>query len=386
MSGIPRTWIKLSEFSMDRLGSSKSFGVFCIFVIWMVFAVLAGYANYLDLRANGRDPILARQLHIFSMLLLPIPILSSALYLFFEKYQEQIFQPRNLVLLLCFLLFLFLPSFIAYEMTYVYVRAKKAWPNFSDLLGRFSVSQVLIDGVIVLFAASMQIAYAYWRRALRQFSLSTATEQEILTLRLQRLQGQLEPGFLLHSLNQVANFVVVADQKKATRAIVRLSELLRYVLDSQQQAHLSIADEIHFLQDYLELRNLHFNDHLQIDWDLDDVDWREYRSPALLLHPILEFAIESIQEKLLSEKASIRMTIRESLQSIQVCVLFSSDEIVGRVSTENLRMAKERLEILYGENATLQTIQSDVLANSATDHVGKAYTHGLVMLIPSQRI
>jgi sensor histidine kinase YesM len=386
MSAIPHTWLKLSEFSMARIASSKGFALFCIFAIWMTFALLAGVANFLDLQANGYKAMLSRQLLLFSMLFLPIPFLSSALYLLCEKYQDRIFQLRNLFLLLCFLLFLFSPLFTAYDMTYLYVRAKKSWPNSSDLLSQISISQVIVDGVIVLFAASMQIAYAYWRRTLRQFSLSTATDEEILHLRLKRLQGQLEPGFLLHSLNQVANFVLVAEQKKATRAVVRLSELLRYVLDSQHRAHLSIADEIEFLNDYLELRNLHFNHHLRIDWKLDDVDWREYQSPALLLHPIVEFAIESIQEKLAREETSIRIVICVSHSTIRISVFFSPDERAEKLSTENLKMAKERLKILYGEAATLQNAQSDVLIDLATKHIDTAYSQGLVMEIPSQRI
>jgi len=386
MSGRPRTWIKLSEFSVRRLVSSKGFSIFCIFAIWVTFALLAGVANYWDLQANGYKAMLSRQLVLFSMLFLPIPFLSSALYLFCEKYQDRVFQLRNLLLLLCFLLFLFLPLFTAYEMTYLYVRAKKTWPNSSDLLSQLSISQAIIDGVILLFAVSMQIAYAYWRRTLRQFSQSTATDEEILHLRLKRLQGQLEPGFLLHSLNQVANFVLVADQKKATRAIVRLSELLRYVLDSQHRAHLSIADEIDFLNDYLELRNLHFNQHLRIDWNLDDVDWREYQSPALLLHPIVEFAIESIQENLAREETSIRIVICAAHSVIRISVFFCPDERAGQLSTENLKMAKERLKILYGEAATLQNAQLDVPIGLATNHIDKAYSQGLVMEIPSQRI
>lgn len=386
MSGRPRTWIKLSKFSVRQLASSKEFSIFFIFAIWMTFALLAGVANHWDLKANGYKAMLSRQLVLFSMLFLPIPILSSALYLFCEKYRDSVFRIRNLLLLLCFLLFLFLPLFTAYEMTYLYIRAKKTWPNSSDFLSQLSISQVIIDGVIVLFAASMQIAYAYWRQTLRQFSQSTATDEEILYLRLKRLQGQLEPGFLLHSLNQVANFVLVADQKKATRAIVRLSELLRYVLDSQHRAHLSIADEIDFLNEYLELRNLHFNQHLRIDWNLDDVDWREYQSPALLLHPIIEFAIESIQEKLAREEASIRIVICASHPTIRISVFFCPDERAGQLSTENLKMAKERLKILYGEAATLQNAQSDVLIGLATKHIDKAYSQGLVMEIPLQRI
>lgn len=387
MSGIiPRAWIKLSKVSMKRLASSKGFGIFCIFAIWTTFALLAGIANYLDLQAEGYRAMFSRQLLLFSMLFLPIPFLSSALYLFCEKYKDRAFQLRNLLLLLGFLLFLFLPLFTTYETTYLYVQAKKSWPDSSKYLSQISISQVIVDGVIVLFSASIQIAFAYWRRTLRQFSLSKKTDEEILRLRLKRLQGQLEPGFLLHSLNQVANFVLVAEQKKATRAVVLLSELLRYVLDSQHRAYLSIADEIEFLNDYLELRNLHFNDHLRIDWNLNNVDWREYQSPALLLHPIVEFAIGAIQEKVEKENTSILIVICASHQTIRVGVFFSPDTYVGQLSTETLKMAKERLKVLYGDAATLQNAQSNVLSDLATTHIDRVYSQGIVMEIPSQRI
>lgn len=385
MRDMFRSRLKMHKLAMKQFGSSKGFGIFCIFVIWMVFALLAGIANYLDLQANGYKANLSRQLVLFSMLFLPIPFLGSVLYLFCEKYQDHIFRARNLILLLFFLLFLFLPLFTFYELFYLHMRATKSWPTFSDLLDKVSISQALVDGVVVLFAASMQIAYAYWRRTVRQFEQSTVTDEEILRLRLKRLQGQLEPGFLLHSLNQVANFVEVADQNKATRAIVRLSELLRYVLDSQHRGYLSIADEILFLKDYLELRNLHFNNHLYIDWDFADLELQDFQSPALLLHPILEFAIESIQEKLIRNKVSIRMSIREFQSSIQISVFFSPDENVPKASKENLKMARERLEILYGESATLQNIHADVLATLNAQHDSEPYSHGVVMVIPSQR-
>jgi len=373
-----------------RKRRSHLVGIASIFAIWLGLGFLAGLANLHDGRAAGFNASIWRHVTFFILLLLPLPILGSVLYLICENYRDQIIRPRNLLILLLALLFLFMPIFTLYELSYMHYRSKKTLPNSAELYVKFSTFYFLIDSMIVMLAASMQLAFAYWKINVLQFHQSYTANQEILALRLKKLRGQLEPDFLLHSLRQVADYVVVAEKKEAFRAVVRLSDMLRYVLDSQQEENLSVADEIDFLNCYVELQNLRFNDTIQIEWDLSDEKWKDYHSIPLLLYPLVDYVIETLQEHCSERPLLIRfhLCLVQSLRQpmIQVIVFCVSNCRFDGIPSERLRTARERLALSFNGMASLQFVESTFIAAQIEDAKSELPYQGLHLLFPARRI
>ena len=189
-----------------------------------------------------------------------------------------------------------------------------------------------------------------------------AAQHDNLALRLSLLQGQLEPQFLLCSLDGIGEMVRDAERPQAIRALARLSDLLRYALRSGQQDWLSVADEIGFMRDYLDLQVLRFGARLQVQWTVADSNWSLYSCPALLLHQLIE---QTIEEGMQGEVANFTLALAFSLQAGKVRIVVKHAQgqartVNGNSTPSSTYLAvRERLQILYGSAATLETEIAD---------------------------
>ena len=81
------------------------------------------------------------------------------------------------------------------------------------------------------------------------------------------------------------------EKKVALTAIARLSELLRYTLGASRRDWVSLAEELHFVRDYLSLQSLRHGDRLKIRIDADEDKLQDVSCPPLLLQPLVENAL-----------------------------------------------------------------------------------------------
>jgi sensor histidine kinase YesM len=109
-------------------------------------------------------------------------------------------------------------------------------------------------------------------------------EKEILAERLDSelkfLRSQISPHFLF---NMMTNMVALARQKSdlLEPSLIKLSELLRYMLYQPGKEKLRMEDEITYLKSYIELQQLRFDDSVQVQLDIQD------GSPDCSIEPML---------------------------------------------------------------------------------------------------
>lgn len=156
-------------------------------------------------------------------------------------------------------------------------------------------------GVVLLSVATSVLALGTWWLA---FGLPVAWERqrmhdlELENLRLeaaelrtsaelQRLRGQLEPHFLLNTLNTIAA-LIDTDGKTARAVLACLGDLLRDALEARSELH-SIAEEVLWLRRYCEIFQARYGD-LQIHWLVEPAA-TDAQIPRLLLQPLIENAV-----------------------------------------------------------------------------------------------
>lgn len=105
---------------------------------------------------------------------------------------------------------------------------------------------------------------------------------------LAQLRANLEPHFLLNTLNAIAG-LVSQDPKEARRLIACLGDLLRDALsaDGEQER---LGDQIEWLQRYAEILESRHREALRFTWEIDERA-RSVRVPRLLLQPLVENAV-----------------------------------------------------------------------------------------------
>ena len=125
--------------------------------------------------------------------------------------------------------------------------------------------------------------------------LKTYIEQEyILVIQQQKaqymaLQSQINPHFLYNTLNGFIGLNRMGERDVLEKSIIGLSRLFRYTCSTKDIA--TVEEEINFLQDYLKLEKLKYEERLQYCFDIDET-CRSKKIPKLLIQPIVENSIK----------------------------------------------------------------------------------------------
>jgi LytS/YehU family sensor histidine kinase len=126
-------------------------------------------------------------------------------------------------------------------------------------------------------------------RALEADKLRLEAAQLKSAAELSRLRSQLEPHFLLNTLNAIAG-LVTEDPRHARRLLVCLGDLLRDSLRDSDELQ-TLGEEIGWLQRYAQILESRHSGVLEFRWDIDPAASR-IAVPRLLLQPLVENAVK----------------------------------------------------------------------------------------------
>jgi len=138
----------------------------------------------------------------------------------------------------------------------------------------------------ILIASS---AWDYYRRYQEGAIKSSQLEAQLAHSQLQALKMQLQPHFLFNTLHSISA-LLNEDPEQAERMIARLGDFLRMTLHDTAEHQTTLQQELQFLQCYLEIEHLRFQDRLSTAIEVEP-DLMSARVPYLILQPIVENAI-----------------------------------------------------------------------------------------------
>lgn len=115
-------------------------------------------------------------------------------------------------------------------------------------------------------------------------------EKRLTEARLEALRMQINPHFLFNTLHAIST-LVGENPQGVRRMIVRLSQLLRHVLEETERQEVPLRREMQFLSTYLEIMQIRFQGRLQTHLEADP-DVEDALVPNLILQPLVENAIK----------------------------------------------------------------------------------------------
>ncbi len=109
-------------------------------------------------------------------------------------------------------------------------------------------------------------------------------------LELQVLRAQINPHFLFNALNNL-RALINEDPVRAREMLSRLSNTLRHTLQHSAKERVPLADELAVVRDYVALEQLHHEERLRVDWQVDPAT-AGASVPPMLLQLLVENAIK----------------------------------------------------------------------------------------------
>ena len=197
----------------------------------------------------------------------------------------------------------------------------------------------ILDSTARTQAAELQLANAN----------AAASEAKLVALR-----SQLQPHFLFNALNTVAMAVRRADRQEALAVVLDLSALLRTALKRTGTELVSLAEEVDFIKQYLEIEQIRFRDRLKVDWDIEPAA-QDAAVPSMILQPLAENALRhGIGKKVKGGHIRVRIAVANAQLHIAI-----EDDGPGFPSNwtagVGLANVQNRLALHFGERASFET-------------------------------
>ena len=207
-------------------------------------------------------------------------------------------------------------------------------------------SLVLVIGV----AASVRFAHR-WQKAenVRKEAerLRIEAEQGRAEAELKNLRNQLNPHFLLNTLNNIYALIAF-DPDKAQSAVSELSRLLRYVLYDNQKEKVALGSEVSFIRNYIALMRIRLRSDVLLETRIDISDESRTEISPMLFISLIENAFKHGVSP--SEKSFIRIRLSESPEDIRCDITNSfhpKSSLDKSGSGIGLDSLSRRLELLY---------------------------------------
>lgn len=188
---------------------------------------------------------------------------------------------------------------------------------------------------------------------------NTLLEKEKLKAELEVLKVQLQPHFLFNTLNNLYS-LILQQSKQAPEVVLKLSELLRYILTESAKSKIPLTRELSILKNYINLEQLRFGNRLDININIQgDLD-NKLIAPLLLL-PLIENAFKHGANKIIEQPwMSLDIVVNENRLKFKLingkATQLENNLFSSGIGLQNL---EKRLSLLYPDKYDLRITNED---------------------------
>ena len=225
----------------------------------------------------------------------------------------------------------------------------------------FGADLLLRDGHWSFLGRNAGITFVVTALALRYFFVTHEWRHNVelqAKARVHALQARIRPHFLFNSMNTIAA-LTRSNPARAEEAVLDLAELFRANLNEKRN-EIALAEEIDVARTYQRMEQLRLGDRLRVDWNVDSLPANAL-VPGLTLQPLLENAIYHGVEP--RPGGGVVTVTGEFNKGMITIVVRNPVPLANLTVRDGNRLAlaniKERLDLMYGERATVKAGRFD---------------------------
>ena len=221
---------------------------------------------------------------------------------------------------------------------------------FSYRFRGYSQLHVLTNVSVVVVAFAYRLLLLWFQ----QEKIRKELENEKLQAELSFLKMQVNPHFLFNALNNIYSLSVMEKSNKTGQSIMKLSELMRYVLYEKEDAEnrVSLDKEIRHINSYIDLEKLRHAGDIYINFSIEG-ETSDKRIAPLLLFPLIENACKHGVLSDLQKPVTINLKITDHQLHFTIDNYINAyqKDSVGGIGIQNVQ---KRLGLLYGNKYSFQ--------------------------------
>ena len=319
---------------------------------WIGPAILAAFQAYMQGRLGNRPPVDWRQLvweagdWLLYALLTPLVFLAARRFPLTRELRA-----RHLPVHVAASIVLCAAWALGGQLLGWAVLPGAQRPSAHELASWFFTS--LPFGVAVYFAVlGVERAATFFLEARERETQAAKLSAQLAEARLGALRMQLQPHFLLNSLNAITVIVRDRDTATATRMLEHLGEMLRRVMRRDRPPEVPLGEELDFVRQYLAIEELRFSDRLRPVFRVDPALLRA-AVPDFLLQPLVENAL---RHGLARRTGAMKLELEARREEHELVLIVRDDGSGAGIEARagvGLSNTRERLATLYGERARL---------------------------------
>jgi len=274
-------------------------------------------------------------------------------FVFKRKYVSYIF-----LLLLALVVMLL----VKFNLTY-YLVSHDVWPEgpveINKLTLSYSIDMMIGELYVITFVTAIKITMDW----LQEHKRVTDLEKLQLESELLFLRTQISPHFFFNTLNNIYS-LAIEKSDNTPKLILKLSELMRYLLYETKSKQQSLEKEIMCIHNYLDLERIRFGDLLEVNMGISGIISDKKIAPILLLS-FVENAIKHGANKNIGKiKIDIDFKVEDSFLYFKISNPNPASTVYGQNLNNSggigLKNVNKRLELGYNkEDYTLDIKNSD---------------------------
>ncbi len=333
------------------LNQSKGLRFSLHVLFWATYLIVYSALVNVNMEGVSFIELLLRTLVYF--IFIDITATYFTLYFLMPKY---LYTGKYLVFIVLFILSV-IPIMLLNQAMNYYVYIPKFHPNYAyqRSFWEFQYFYNLISTYsVVLLAAAIKLSKRWYEIREQQVEL----EKQNLKSELAMLKLQLSPHFLFNTLNNIDS-LIYSDKDKASESIIRLSQIMRYMLYESQGAKVQLNSEIEYLHSLVELQSLRIAKNNFIIFDLIG-DASSIMISPLLFVPFIENAIKHGDKTVEAPGVKIKMEIKSKALSFSIWNAKNANSLsTDKDGGIGLINVKRRLELLYADKHTLNLMDNE---------------------------
>jgi LytS/YehU family sensor histidine kinase len=207
---------------------------------------------------------------------------------------------------------------------------------------------ILRDVILLTLVVVLSTAIKMSSRWTKIEAMQKEMQQAMIEAELKNLKNQINPHFLLNTLNNIYALAQL-NSPKVKPAIMDLSRLLQYVLYENNKMYVPLKEEVNFIGNYIDLMRLRLpaNTNLSVKFDIRE-------NSGVMIAPLIFISLieNAFKHGVSSDEYSfidISLTEKEDGKIEFLCrnSHFPKDESDKSGSGIGLQQVKKRLELIY---------------------------------------